>query len=170
MPVSSRDCTNACGDGTQTCTISLDPSGTTQDEQGDLLEVNLDFSVMAPPPVGDPRIVNNGPIGLARFCTLRSRLSQWSLDDANADGIRAAADVSVPALQIYNSADNICTPSYARVVFDALASEDKQTHKIDGANHYYIGADQRPRLREAAAICTEWLARRGLASAQAEVL
>ncbi|MFO7553105.1 MAG: alpha/beta hydrolase, partial [Haliea sp.] len=30
--------------------------------------------------LGDPRVVNNGPVGLARFCTLRSWLSQWSVD------------------------------------------------------------------------------------------
>ena len=40
--------------------------------------------------LGDPRVVNDGPIGLARFCSLRSWLSQWSVDDANADGVRAA--------------------------------------------------------------------------------
>ncbi len=39
--------------------------------------------------LGDPRLVNNGPVGLARFCTLRSWLSQWSYDDALGDGLRA---------------------------------------------------------------------------------
>ena len=63
--------------------------------------------------LGDPRVVNDGPIGLARFCSLRSWLSQWSVDDANADGVRAAADVTVPALVVSNGADNICTPGYA---------------------------------------------------------
>jgi dienelactone hydrolase len=118
--------------------------------------------------LGDPRIVNNSPIGLARFSTLRSWLSQWSLDDANADGIRAAADIDVPVLQIYNSADNICTPGYAHAVYDALGSQDKQTHRIEGANHYYIGKDQIEALRLAAATCTEWLAERGLAPAPVE--
>jgi pimeloyl-ACP methyl ester carboxylesterase len=117
--------------------------------------------------LGDPAIVNNSPIGLARFSTLRSWLSQWSLDDANADGVRAAAGIDVPVLQIYNSADNICTPGYARVIFDALRSADKQSHRIKGANHYYLGADQRELVRQAAGICTEWLAERGLGSAAA---
>jgi len=116
--------------------------------------------------LGDPRTVNNGPIGLARFCTLRSWLSQWSIDHANADGVRCARDIDVPVLQIYNSADSICTPGYARMIYDALACEDKEMHRIERANHYYIGADQRPCLREAAAICTGWLAARGLAPAQ----
>jgi hypothetical protein len=51
------------GDGTQTCTAALDPSGSTGDDQGDFLEVNLDFSVMSPPPLGDPRIANPAPPG-----------------------------------------------------------------------------------------------------------
>ena len=42
--------------------------------------------------LGDPRIVNDGPIGLARFSTLRSWLSQWSVDDSKADGIVAATE------------------------------------------------------------------------------
>ena len=112
--------------------------------------------------LGDPRVVNNGPVGLARFCSLRSWLSQWSIDDANADGVRAGADVKVPALVVSNSADNICTPGYAGALYDALASEDKQELTIEGANHYYIGPHQRDHLRRSAAACTQWLAERGL--------
>ena len=119
--------------------------------------------------LGDPRVANNGPVGLARFCTLRSWLSQWSIDDANADGVRAGADIAVPALVLANSADNVCTPSYARALYDGLASEDKSAVTIDGANHYYIGEDQRPHLRRSAGICTRWFAERGLASSQAQV-
>jgi len=117
--------------------------------------------------LGDPRVVNNSPIGLARYCSLRSWLSQWSIDDANADGVRAGADITVPALVVANSADNICTPGYSGGLFDALASEDKSTLTIEGANHYYIGHDQRPHLQRSAAACTAWLAERGLCSAGA---
>ena len=38
--------------------------------------------------LGDPQVVNNSPVGLARFCTLRSWLSQWSYDDANGDAVK----------------------------------------------------------------------------------
>jgi pimeloyl-ACP methyl ester carboxylesterase len=119
--------------------------------------------------LGDPRVVNDGPIGLARFCSLRSWLSQWSIDDANADGVRAGADVNVPALVIANSADNVCTPGYARALYEGLACEDKSAVTIEGANHYYIGPDQRPHLQRSATLCTTWLAQRGLAPRQAEV-
>jgi len=116
--------------------------------------------------LGDPRVVNNGPVGLARFCSLRSWLSQWSIDDANADGVRAGADVTVPALVVANSADNIVTPGYTRALYDALASADKTSLTIDGANHYYIGDGQREHLRRSAAACTSWLAERDLAPAR----
>lgn len=117
--------------------------------------------------LGDPRVVNDGPIGLARYCSLRSWLSQWSIDDANCDGVRAAADVSVPALVVSNGADNICTPGYAAALYEALAATDKSTLTIAQANHYYIGPDQRPHLRRSAAACTRWLLERGLAPEQA---
>lgn len=113
--------------------------------------------------LGDPRVVNNGPVGLARFCSLRSWLSQWSWDDALADGLRAAAAISVPALVVYNGADNICLPSLATSMFEAIAHDDKRLHCVAGANHYYIGADQHPRLAEAVDVCARWLAEHGLA-------
>ena len=116
--------------------------------------------------LGDPRVVNNGPVGLARFCTLRSWLSQWSHDDAPADGLRAAARITVPTLVVFNGADNICLPSMATSMFDAIAHGDKQLHRIEGANHYYLGPDQRPKLKEAVAVCTTWLAGHGLSAVQ----
>ena len=45
--------------------------------------------------LGDPRIVNMGPVGLARFCTLRSWLSQWSFDESRANGIKNAQNVTL---------------------------------------------------------------------------
>jgi hypothetical protein len=60
--LSTANCTPT-PDGGQSCSVGLDPTGSTQDDQGDLLEVNLDFSEMAPPPVGDPRLANPAPAG-----------------------------------------------------------------------------------------------------------
>ena len=111
--------------------------------------------------LGDPRAVNHGPVGLARFCSLRSWLSQWSFDDANGDGPRAAADISVPALVVQNDADEICTPGYARALYDAIGHDDKALHNIPGANHYYIGPDQIDKLRSSAAFCVGWLEEHG---------
>ena len=110
--------------------------------------------------LGDPRVVNNGPIGLARFCSLRSWLSQWSIDDANADGVRAAADVTVPgARRLPTAPTTSARRATPRPLYEALASEDKSELRIDGANHYYIGPDQRAHLGRSATACTELAAR-----------
>ncbi len=109
--------------------------------------------------LGDPKIVNNGPVGIARFCTLRSWLSQWSYDESNADGVRCAHHVSVPALVIGNTADDGCTPGDTNSLYDALAGIDKHKVEIAGANHYYFG--QPEHLREAADQCSAWLVSRG---------
>ncbi len=99
--------------------------------------------------LGDPRIVNDGPVGLARFCTLRSWLSQWSYDHARGDALVAAADVTVPVLVVGNTADDACTPSHTSRLFEAVPHGDKRFHEVVGATHYYTGQDGRAHLTEA---------------------
>ncbi len=110
--------------------------------------------------LGDPQVVNNGPVGLARFTTLRSWLSQWSYDESNANGIADAANMSLPTLVISNGADDACTPSHARRLFEAVANDNKEFVEITGATHYYLG--QHEQLRKAEQTCTQWLRRQGL--------
>ncbi len=109
--------------------------------------------------LGDPELVNMSPVGLARFCTLRSWLSQWSYDDANGDAVTCGPDIEVPALVIGNLADDACTPSHTRRIYEAIGTPDKEFYEITGANHYYAGVDQRPKLNEAVGIATDWLLR-----------
>jgi dienelactone hydrolase/diadenosine tetraphosphatase ApaH/serine/threonine PP2A family protein phosphatase len=110
--------------------------------------------------LGDPRIVNNGPVGLARFCTLRSWLSQWSLDESNADGVKSLATVSVPVLVVGNTADDACTPSHTHRLFDAVVHDRRRMEEIPGANHYYFG---QPQLANSAAqVVGTWLLEQGL--------
>ena len=109
--------------------------------------------------LGEPRIANDGPVGLARFTTLRSWLSQWGYDTTNATGLGNAARISCPVLVINNTADLACTPSHAQRLFDAVAHDDKEHHDVKGADHYYI---ERPDLLpDAVRICTDWLSRKG---------
>lgn len=89
--------------------------------------------------LGDPRTANDGPIGLARFTTLRSWLSQWSLRASNVHGERNAARTSVPTLVVGNLADDACTPSHTRRLFDAIPHDRKAMFEIPGATHYYMG-------------------------------
>lgn len=105
--------------------------------------------------LGDPEVVNDGPVGLARFSTLRAWLSQWSLDDSRADGVACAGRVACPVLVVGNLADDACTPSHTHRLFEAVRHGNKRLVEIDGANHYYFG--QPDKMAEAVAACDEWL-------------
>ncbi len=112
--------------------------------------------------MGVPETANNGPIGLARFSTLRSWLSQWSPDDTNAHGEKCAANISVPLLAIEHSADDAVPQPHTGRIFNAAASSDKTMSVIKGANHYFVG--QPALLQEAVTLCSEWLEERSFRS------
>jgi alpha-beta hydrolase superfamily lysophospholipase len=99
-------------------------------------------------------------VGLGRFTTLRSWLSQWSYDESRADGLGNASRISCPVLVISNTADLACTPSHAARLFAAVGSADKSFVEIKGADHYYT---ERPDLLpQAVTTVADWLASRHL--------
>ena len=110
--------------------------------------------------LGHPETVNSGPVGLARFSTLRAWLSQWSIDDTNAEGERCAAGVTVPLLAIENTADDAVPQSHVGRLYAAAASRDKTLAAVKGATHYYVG--QPELLQQAVGISLRWLGERGL--------
>ena len=105
--------------------------------------------------LGNPEAANTGPVGIGRFSTLRAWLSQWSVDDSNADGPKCAASVSVPLLAIENSADDAVPQPHARIIHDAAKSRDKTFRVIKGATHYYQG--QPELLQQAVDLCVGWM-------------
>ena len=105
--------------------------------------------------LGDPEVVNNSPIGLARYCSLRSWLSQWSYDHARGDGLSCAKDITVPCLVIGNTDDDGITPSHTNNLFKAIGHSNKRLDWIQGANHYYFG--QPEKSNESAQTCKAWL-------------
>jgi pimeloyl-ACP methyl ester carboxylesterase len=110
--------------------------------------------------LGHPETANTGPVGLGRFATLRAWLSQWSPEDTNAHGPKAAASVTVPFLAIENSADDAVPQTNTKTIYDAAASRDKTMHVIKGATHYYQG--QPELLQEAVDTCLGWMDRQKL--------
>ncbi len=110
--------------------------------------------------LGDPETVNSGPVGLGRFSTLRSWLSQWSYDESRADGPANAAGTTVPLLAIENGADDAVPQPHTRAIFEAASSADKEHHVIKGATHYYL--DQPERMAEAIELTIGWLRKRDL--------
>lgn len=113
--------------------------------------------------MGVPSVVNMSPAGLGRYASLRSWLSQWSYDESRADGPRCACDVSKPVLVVENSADDVCTPSHTRRIFEGVLHADKELHVIEGATHYYIG--QPDKARQAVETCLDWMRRKGFLDA-----
>ena len=111
--------------------------------------------------LGDPRIANDGPVGLGRFTTLRSWLSQWSYDESRANGLHNAARITCPVLVVTNTADLACTPSHAVRLFAAVGSADKAFVEIKDADHYY--AERPDLLPRAVKAVADWLGPRGLA-------
>jgi len=109
--------------------------------------------------LGEPETVNVGPVGLARFSTLRGWMSQWS-EKSNADGLVCAAHIDTPLLLVENQADEATPPSHTREIFEISASPDKIMHVVEGATHYY--KDQPEKLVEAVALVTDWVRQKGL--------
>jgi pimeloyl-ACP methyl ester carboxylesterase len=111
--------------------------------------------------LGDPRIANVGPVGMARFSTLRSWLSQWSYDKSNAKGpLNAAKITRTPVLQIVNQADDAVPATHNPAIRAALRSPDQEYSEIEGATHYYLG--QPKQLQQCIDSLTEWSRRKGL--------
>lgn len=109
---------------------------------------------------GDPESANSGPVGWARYSTLRSWLSQWSVFDSNVNGAEAAASITVPLMVMENSADEACPPSDPRAIFEAAGSSDKCMHVLKGARHYYQG--QPELLAQATQLTLDWMRSRKL--------
>ncbi len=113
--------------------------------------------------LGDPKVVNMMPAGLARYSSLRSWLSQWSYTESRANGPLCAGRISVPVLVVQNSADDGCTPSHTRRIFEGVRHSDKELYLVRGANHYYMG--QPDKANEAVGAVLDWMRRHRFADA-----
>jgi hypothetical protein len=110
--------------------------------------------------LGDPETANTGPAGLARFSSLRSWLSQWSIDFSQAKGPPSARRVRrTPVLQIENGADDAVPATHNPAIRAALATPDKEFVSIPGATHYYV--DQPEQLATCIATVIDWSRRHG---------
>ena len=110
--------------------------------------------------MGDPETANVGPAGLARYSSLKSWLSQWSIDDSKADAPTGAARISVPLLVVENSADDAAPASHPKLVYDAASQTDREYHVIQNATHYYKG--QPELLAQAVQLTRGWMAAKNL--------
>ncbi len=109
---------------------------------------------------GPPYQANLSPATLGHLTSLRSWLSQWSVDDSRCNGPEQLASVSVPVLVIYGTADQVCFPSHAQALYDAVPHDRKELIAVDGATHYFAGQPQH--VDRAVAIIVDWLHRNDL--------
>lgn len=111
--------------------------------------------------LGAPRVANSAPAGLARFTSLRSWLSQWSIDRSQAKGPDSAARIQrTPVLQIENEADDAVPATHNPIIHKALSTPDKERVTIPGATHYYLG--QPGQLKECIDALLGWSERKNL--------
>lgn len=84
---------------------------------------------------GDAGATNRQANGLARFCTARSFLSQWSQRLTRAHGPRCLADTKVPVLNMGYTADQAVFPGNI-AEWAAAAKGRCEEYSVRGAGHY----------------------------------
>lgn len=108
-----------------------------------LLDLSLDANDRVQGTIqGNARLTNLASNGLARFCTLRSFLSQWSPRHTRAHGPTCLADTRCPVLIVDHTADQTVFPSQIQA-WRAAAGTRGQYHKLKNAPHYL---DDKPEL------------------------
>lgn len=125
------------------------------------LDLSIDPSDRVPGTMwGPPAQANMMPAGLGRYSSLRSWLSQWSVDDSHCDGPLHLARTSVPVLVVYGTADQVCFPSHARALYAAIRHDRKRLVSIAGGTHYLQG--QRENVAILADEIIGWLVEQGV--------
>ena len=107
-------------------------------------------------PLSDDNYATNGT---ARLSTVRSWLSQWSIDCSMADGPKRVAETTVPVLNINFMQDEIVFPSDMQRWRAAVGNRGEH-HDIDGCGHYPM--TKPPVIEKVADMLVDW-SRRALA-------
>lgn len=87
---------------------------------------------------GDAKRINFAENGLARFCTARSFLSQWSVRTCRANGPRCLAETTVPVLNVAYTADQAVFPSNAQA-WSAAVGDRAEAVSLRHVGHYPQG-------------------------------
>ena len=107
---------------------------------------------------GDPKTANFSPRGIGLTNTLRTWLSMWSLRESHCRGAPHLARITQPALVIQSDADTGVFPGDAQAIYDALGSDDKQSHMIPGDHYLETPEDARDQVAD---LIADWLSSKG---------
>lgn len=102
---------------------------------------------------GSARATNYSTLGLARVCSLRSWLSQWSVRLSRADGPKCLARTSVPVLSVTYSADTVVFPGQVALWAKAAPGRCAE-HGLKAATHHLQG--QSRLVEELADLLVDW--------------
>jgi pimeloyl-ACP methyl ester carboxylesterase len=102
---------------------------------------------------GSAKATNYGAANLARMCTARSWLSQWSLRLSRADGPKSLARTSVPVLSVLHSGDTVVFSSQVGL-WAKVAGSRCTSHVLKGGGHHLHG--QPELVDELADLLVKW--------------
>ena len=104
------------------------------------IDITLDTNGRTARPLELARRLNQSHYSMGRVTTMRTWLSQWSVDHSRADGPACLARTSVPVLAVTYEQDEIVFPSHMKRY--AEAARGRCTEQVlDGATHFMIGLD-----------------------------
>jgi pimeloyl-ACP methyl ester carboxylesterase len=106
---------------------------------------------------GPARSANLFPAGPARFCSLRSWLSNWDVNVSNGDARKHLGGVQVPVVVVNGTADKGIRSFHTHELFDAVVSDDRELVEVKGGDHYF--SEPEPRA-EALDVMVRWLRER----------
>jgi len=109
---------------------------------------------------GPARSANLNPVGPARYCSLRSWLSNWSVDTSNGDARKHLGSVKVPLILVNGTADQGIRSFHSHEIWNAVASPDREMAEIKGGDHYFTDPQARS---EALDVMVRWLRDRDFA-------
>jgi pimeloyl-ACP methyl ester carboxylesterase len=84
--------------------------------------------------------LNDSHLSMGRLSTMRTWLSQWSVDHTRADGPSCLSRTRVPALLIEHEKDEIVFPSYLRRYKEARS--DLPLEVLPEATHFMVGQEE----------------------------
>lgn len=108
---------------------------------------------------GDPWRANHQPATLGHLTSLRSWLSQWSVEDSRSNAYAELPHVSVPVQVVYGTADTAAFPGHAKAMYEAVKHDRRELVAIEGADHYFRG--QPGLARRMCEHIVDWAARNG---------
>jgi pimeloyl-ACP methyl ester carboxylesterase len=104
------------------------------------IDVTLDPNARQPRTMALTRQLNQSHMSMGRLSTMRTWLSQWSLDHTRANGPACLARTRVPVLAMRHGNDELVLPSQMQSYIDAAGSRC-QEEVLEGATHFMVGQD-----------------------------